>query len=266
MTTSAEIRAACARGELKGQTSGLAPGYVQANLVMLRQADAFEFLLFCMRNPRACPLLEVLDPGQTEPLLCAPGADLRTDLPRYRLFRSGQATRDCEDIRASFEDDMVSFLIGCSFTFENALLSAGLPVRHIAAGRNVPMYVTNRLCRPAGRFSGPLVVSMRPIPAALVDRAVALTTPFRLAHGAPVHVGDPEGLGIKDIHQVDFGDPPDLQPGDLPVFWACGVTPQLALRQARPELAITHAPGHMFITDLCEGVVLAAKGSLYDQD
>ncbi len=244
------IRAAIEAGAIRGQTSGLAPGFAQANLVMLPKADAFDFLLFCQRNDKPCPVIDVCEPGCYSPAWAAPGADLRTQVPRYRVHRHGKLCEERDDVRELFTDDMVSFLLGCSFTFESALLAHGVPVRHIELGRNVPMYVTDRECRPAGLYSGPMVVSMRPMPAALVDTAARVTAPFRKAHGAPVHAGDPAALGIRDLQRVDFGDPPELREGEVPVFWACGVTPQMALRRARPKLAITHAPGHMFITDL----------------
>lgn len=244
------LRAAMARGELRGQTSGLAPGYAQANLVMLPKAEAFDFLLFCQRNEKACPVIEVCEPGDPSPRWAAPGADLRRELPRYRVYRDGRLAEERDEVADLFSGDMVSFLLGCSFTFEGALLAAGVPVRHIELGRNVPMYVTKLECRPAGTFSGPVVVSMRPLLPEFIGRAAEITGPFRKAHGAPLHVGDPSAIGIRDIDRPEFGDPPELRAGEVPVFWACGVTPQMALSRAKPPLAITHAPGHMFITDL----------------
>ncbi len=238
----------CRRGAWDRPTAGVAPGYGQANLAILPRADAFDFLRFCTRNPRPCPLLEVLDPGDPEPRLTAPGADLRTDLPRYRVYRSGELVEETGDIRHLWRDDLVAFLIGCSFTFETPLLEAGVPVRHIECGCNVPMFRTNRPTVPAGRFHGPLVVSMRPVPAALVSVAVAVTARYPAFHGAPVWVGDPEGLGIADPGRPDWGDPVPIAPGEVPVFWACGVTPQAVAMAARPELFIAHAPGHMFVT------------------
>jgi uncharacterized protein YcsI (UPF0317 family) len=250
MTEAQRIRAAIAAGDFRGQTSGLAPGFVQANVVILPKADAFDFMLFCRRNERPCPLIDVSDPGNPALPWAAPQADIRNQVPRYRVHRRGELAEECDDIVELFGADMVSFLLGCSFTFESALLTAGIPVRHIELGRNVPMYVTNIECRPAGRFAGPMVVSMRPIPAELVAAASQITAPFRMAHGAPLHAGDPAALGIADVMRVDFGDPPEIRAGEVPVFWACGVTPQMALRRAKPELVITHAPGHMFITDI----------------
>ena len=245
-----DIRAAIARGEWRKPTSGVAPGFTQANLVILPSRYAFEFLLFCQRNEKPCPVIDVCEGGITAPPIAGPEADIRIHVPRYRIFRHGELVEECDHIRDHFTDDMVTFLLGCSFTFEQDLLDHGVPVRHIELGRNVPMYITNRPCRPAGIFSGPMVVSMRPIPADLVERARTVTARYRRAHGAPVHVGDPIALGISDINIPDFGDPPEVRAGEVPVFWACGVTPQMALRQARPDIVITHAPGYMFITDI----------------
>jgi uncharacterized protein YcsI (UPF0317 family) len=237
------------RAGLSVPSSGWAPGYTQANLVVLPQEWAFDMLLFAQRNPQPVPLLDVTDPGSYRTTL-APGADLRTDLPRYRVWRDGELADEPTDVTDVWTDDLVAFLIGCSFSFETALLDAGVPVRNIEQGRNVSMYRTNLDCRPAGRLSGPLVVSMRPIPAAQVVTAVQVTSRMPAVHGAPVHIGSPTSLGITDLQAPDFGDPVDTTDGDVPVFWACGVTPQAALMASRPPFAITHAPGHMFITDI----------------
>ncbi|MBI2461851.1 MAG: putative hydro-lyase [Candidatus Rokubacteria bacterium] len=245
-----EIREEIRRGKWTAPTAGLAPGYVQANLVILPEADAYDFLLFCQRNPRPCPLIEVTDPGSPEPAGVAPGADLRTDLPKYRVYRDGRLEAEVTEIAAYWRDDLVSFLLGCSFTFERALLDAGVPLRHIAEGKNVAMWRTSLACRPAGRFHGPMVVSMRPIPAPLVPRAVTVTARYPMAHGAPVHIGDPAAIGIRDVTRPEWGDPLPILPGEAPVFWACGVTPQAVALEAKPPLVITHSPGHMFITDL----------------
>jgi uncharacterized protein YcsI (UPF0317 family) len=230
-------------------TTGVSPGIVQANLVMLPREEAFNFLLFCVRNPKPCPVLDVLEPGEVEPAI-AQGADLRTDLPKYRIFRDGQLEAEAEDVLDVFHEDMVSFLLGCSFSFENALLAAGLPVRNIEEDKNVSMYITNRLCRPAGPFSAPLVVSMRPMTPEEAVRAVQVTTRFHLTHGAPVHLGSPEKIGIKDLDKPDFGDPVAIRPDEIPIFWACGVTSMLAATSAPLPLVITHSPGHMFVSDL----------------
>lgn len=246
-----KLRELMRNGEWEVPTTGAAPGYVQANLVMLPQDEAFNFLLFCVRNPKPCPILDVLEPGQVEPTI-APGADLRTDLPLYRVFRKGEPGEEVKDISAVFDDTMVSFLLGCSFSFEDALVKAGVPVRNLEEGKNVSMYITNRVCRPAGPFSAPLVVTMRPMRPEKAIRATQVTTRFHLTHGAPIHVGSPDDLGIKDIEQPDFGDPVEIRPGEIPVFWACGVTSTLAATSAPLPLAITHSPGHMFVSDLLD--------------
>ena len=250
MLNAAEVRLACRDGSLSGPTPGLAPGFVQANLVMLPKDWAFDFLLFCQRNPKPCPLLDVTEPGDPEPRGVAPGADLRTDLPAYRIWNHGELVAEPTDVKAYWRDDLVSFVIGCSFTFENALLERGIPIRHIEQNRNVPMYRTNRPCQSAGRFSGPMVVSMRPLTPSQTISASLVCAKYPLAHGAPVHFGDPAAIGIADIDTPDYGDAVEIRPGEQPVFWACGVTPQAALAQAKPPFAITHKPGHMFLTDL----------------
>ncbi len=249
MALARQARSAIRTGEHTGPTAHLAPGCVQANLVVLPRAVASDFITFAERNPKPCPIVEVIEQG-TEAVRAAPGSDLQTDVPRYRLFVDGAHTDSATDAIAWWRDDLVSVLLGCSFSFEAALMRAGLPVRHIEQNRNVPMYVTNHRCEPAGDFAGPLVVSMRPMPAALVEQARRITETYPLAHGGPVHAGDPAGLGIPDVNAPDFGDPVHIHAGEVPMFWACGVTPQLAIASAAPEIAITHEPGHMFITDL----------------
>lgn len=245
-----DVWIACRDGSWQGPTAGLAPGYAQANLVILPKDDAFDFFRFAQRNPKPCPILEVLEAGDPEPKLTAPGADLRTDLPRYRVYRDGLLVEERTDIKELWRGDLVAFLIGCSFTFESSLLTAGLPVRHIECGLNVPMYRTNRPCTPAGRFTGPLVVSMRPIPAHLVAKAVTVTARYPAVHGAPVHIGSPEALGIADIRRPDWGDAVPVHEGEVPVFWACGVTPQAVAIESQPPFMMTHAPGHMFVTSV----------------
>ena len=230
-------------------TSGAASGYLQANLVMLPAEEAFNFLLFCVRNPKPCPILDVLEPGRVEPLI-APGADLRTDLPRYKIFEQGEFKTDAEDVSDYFNNNMVSFLLGCSFSFENAMLAAGLPIRNLEEGKNVSMYITNKHCTSAGPFSAPLVVTMRPMAPDQAVRAVQVTTRFHLTHGAPVHLGDPEQIGVRNLAAPDFGDAVTIRSGEIPVFWACGVTSQLAATSAPLSRVITHAPGHMFVSDL----------------
>jgi uncharacterized protein YcsI (UPF0317 family) len=246
----AEARAGFRAG-LRVPTAGLAPGFAQANLIVLPEEDAAEFGEFARRNPGPCPLLDVTRRGSTRTRL-APGADLRTDLPAYRVWEDGACVAEPDEVTSWWREDLVAFLTGCSFTFERALAAAGVPVRHTEQGSNVPMFVTNRPCEPAGRLSGPLVVSMRPVPADLVATAAEVTARYPAAHGAPVHAGDPAVLGIADLSRPEFGDPVPLRPGDVPVFWACGVTPQAAIEAARVPFAITHAPGHMLITDVPE--------------
>jgi uncharacterized protein YcsI (UPF0317 family) len=246
----AALRGLIRAGQWLSPTAGLAPGFAQANLVVLPYAWAYEFLLFCQRNPKPCPLLEVTDRGNWKPIASAPGADLRQDLPYYHVYQNGALVERRRNILDLWKGDWVAFLLGCSFTFEEGLLEASVPVRHIACGRNVPMYRTTIGCRPAGRFSGPMVVSMRPIPADLVVRSVQVTSRYPAVHGAPVHIGDPATIGIADLMRPDYGDPPDVRPGDVPVFWACGVTPQAVATAAKTDLMVTHAPGHMFITDI----------------
>jgi uncharacterized protein YcsI (UPF0317 family) len=251
-TTPADARQRYRAG-LAVPTSGWAPGYTQANLVVLPRDWAFDMLLFAQRNAQPVPLLDVTDPGSPRTAL-ASDADLRTDLPRYRVWRDGSLVGEPTDVVDLWSDDLIAFLIGCSFSFETALLDAGVPVRNIEQGRNVSMYRTDIDCRPAGRLSGPLVVSMRPIPAAQVVTAVQVTGRMPDVHGAPVHIGSPASLGIADLAAPDFGDAVVPAEGDVPVFWACGVTPQAALMASKPPFAITHAPGHMFITDVPDSV------------
>ncbi|MBI2165392.1 MAG: putative hydro-lyase [Chloroflexi bacterium] len=248
--TPKELRLHFRRGGWGRPTAGLASGYVQANLAILPRAQAFDFLLFCQRNPRPCPLIEVLEAGVFEPAITAPGADIRTDLPRYRIYQDGALVAEVPDIMEHWRDDLVSFLLGCSFTFEAALASAGMPPRHVEEGKNVPMYITNVATAPAGHFSGPMVVSMRSMPSGKVVKAVQVTSRFPNAHGAPIHIGDPDAIGIRDLARPDYGDAPTVRQGEVPVFWACGVTPQAVAIHSRPPLMITHAPGYMFITDL----------------
>ncbi len=246
----AVVRQAIRSGFWRRPTAGLAPDYAQANLVVLPQRLAFDFMLFCQRNPKPCPLLDVTDVGSPNPQLLAPAADLRTDIPRYRVYREGRLDGEVDDLLGLWRPDLVAFLLGCSFTFEAALLANGIPVRHIEEGVNVPMFVTSVACRPAGIFHGPLVVTMRPIPEDRVVRAVQVTSRFPGVHGAPVHIGDPARLGIRDLAKPDYGDAVTVREGEVPVFWACGVTPQAVALEAKPELLISHAPGHMFVSDL----------------
>lgn len=230
-------------------TAGWAPGYAQANLIAVPRVLAYDLLLFAARNPKPCPVLDVTEPGDPSTVL-APGADLRTDLPAYRLWRHGECVGEVTDATEFWRDDLVTVLIGCSFTFERALLDAAVPVRHLEEGCNVPMYRTNVACRPAGALAGPMVVTMRPVPAPIVATAVRVTSRYPAVHGKPVHIGDPSALGIGELSRPDFGDPVTINEHEVPIFWACGVTPQAAVIASRPEFAISHAPGHMFITDV----------------
>jgi len=237
-------------GDFHGPTAGLAPGNVQANLVILPRELAHDFLRFAQANPKPCPVLAVSEPG--DPLLPSLGEelDIRTDLPRYRVWRRGELVEEPRDVSHVWRDDLVSFALGCSFSFEQALVEEGIELRHITCGSNVPMYRTNIRCTPAGPFTGPLVVSMRPLKPSDAIRAVQITSRFPSVHGAPVHIGLPETIGIAILTKPDYGDAVPVEPHELPVFWACGVTPQAVIAEVRPEFCITHAPGAMLITDL----------------
>lgn len=250
MQDARHVRGLIRQGLWTSHTSGLADEHVQGNVVILPEALAGDFLRYCQRNPKPCPLLAVSEPGQ--PLLPALGDDVNicTDVPLYRVWRDGELAEERADITALWRDDLVTFVIGCSFSFEQALMEAGLPLRHVEQGRNVAMFRTNVATSQAGPFSGPLVVTMRPMKAADVIRAVQVTSRFPNVHGAPVHIGDPSLIGISDLSRPDYGDAVDVLPGELPVFWACGVTPQAAIAKARPDFCITHAPGAMLVTDL----------------
>ena len=238
------------RGEWTTHTSGLAEGYVQGNVVILPEALAGDFLRFCQRNPKPCPLLAIGELGQAKLPGLGGDIDICTDVPRYRVWRNGVLEGEPTDISAIWRKDLVTFVLGCSFSFEQALTEAGVPMRHIQQNRNVAMYRSNIATQAAGVFSGPMVVSMRPFKAADAIRAIQITSRFPAVHGAPVHIGDPLQIGISDLSVPDYGDAINVLPDEIPVFWACGVTPQAAITQARPEFCITHAPGAMLITDL----------------
>lgn len=245
-----QIRQTIRSSSFQGQTSGLVPGYVQANLCVLPRSLAADFLLFCQRNPKPCPLLATSDPGSYRLPTLSSDIDIRTDIPKYRIWKEGELVDECTDLLSVWNDDLVAFALGCSFSFEEALIQAGIEIRHITQGRNVPMYRTSIRCQSAGPFSGPMVVTMRPMSSGDAIRAVQVTSRFPGVHGAPIHWGDPSAIGITDLQQPDYGDAVDLYPGEVPVFWACGVTPQAIVAQSRTELCITHAPGAMLITDL----------------
>jgi len=257
-TSAAGVRAAIRAGDSLGPTDRLAPDNVQANLAVVPREYAAELADLCARNPVPCPLVEPpLAPGAFEPR-CAPGADLRTDLGRYRVWRGGELVDTPRDLHASWSGDLVAFLIGCSFTFDHALVQAGLTPRHSALNRNVPMYRTSVPLAPAGRLRGVMVVSMRPYRAEDVERVRDVTRPYRIAHGEPVAWGDPAQLGIRDVMRPDYGDPPVFEAGEIPVFWGCGVTPQSVIAASGVPFAITHEPGHMFVTDLRHADVATA--------
>jgi uncharacterized protein YcsI (UPF0317 family) len=247
--TGGEARLMIRRGDLTGPTSGLAPGYVQGNLAVLPAALAGDFMRFCHLNPKPCPLLAASGPGDFRLPTLADDLDIRTDLSRYRVFRHGELVDEPADIRAHWRDDLVAFVLGCSFSFEEALIESGIELRHITCKATVPMYRTSMATVPAGPFHGPMVVSMRPLTPADAIRAIQITTRFPAVHGAPVHIGKPDLIGIADLTQPDYGDPVPINDGEIPVFWACGVTPQSVVATMKPEFCITHYPGSMLITD-----------------
>lgn len=247
-----ELREIIRNNKYSEQTSGLAPGFAQGNLVILEKEYAYDFLLFCERNSKACPILDVTDTGSPSFERIAKNSDVRTDLPKYRIYRHGVLEREVSDIKTEWNDNMVAFMIGCSFTFEHALVRNGIPLKHMEQNTNVPMFNTNISCEKAGKFEGPMVVSMRPIPIEDVVRSVQITSRFPSVHGAPIHIGDPAIIGIEDITQPNFGTPTEVSENEVPVFWACGVTPQAVAMYVKPNIMITHSPGHMFITDIKE--------------
>ncbi len=247
--TPAKARHIIREGRYNAPTSGLCPGFAQANLIVLPKEQAYDFLLFAQRNPKPCPLLEVTDVGQRMTQLCATNCDIATDFPRYRIYEEGKLVAEVDNVADYWRDDLVSFVIGCSFSFESELVEAGIEMRHNTQGRNVSMYLTDVECIPAGSMSGKMVMSMRPLPPDQVIKAVQISGAIPKVHGAPMHIGDPAAIGISDLSQPDFGDPVDIYPGEVPVFWACGVTPQSVVMNSKPPFAITHAPGCMLITD-----------------
>jgi uncharacterized protein YcsI (UPF0317 family) len=245
-----DARLAVRRGEFSAPTAGIAPGFVQGNLAILPKALAGGFFRFCQFNPKPCPLLAASEPGDPRLPTLGEDLDIRTDIPLYRVWRNGELVDEVANLNALWRDDLVAFVIGCSFSFEEALVDDGIRLRHIEQGTNVPMYRTSIATRPAGPFHGPLVVSMRPLRPADAIRAVQITSRFPAVHGAPVHLGKPEMIGIADLARPDYGDVVEVKDDELPVFWACGVTPQSVIAAVRPEFSITHAPGYMLVTDL----------------
>jgi len=245
-----EVRQAIRAERFLENTSGYAPNFLQGNLAIVPRAMAADFLLFCQRNPKPCPVLAVSDPGVPQIPQLGKDLDIRTDIPGYRIFRNGICKGSVPNLKSVWRDDLVTFVLGCSFSFEEALQRTGVPVRHTNARRNVPMYITNLQTNAAGPFSGPIVVSMRAFSPSDAIKAIVLSERYPEAHGAPLHIGDPATIGIADINKPEFGDAPIIEPGDITVFWACGVTPQMAIQQAAPDLAVTHEPGFMLVTDL----------------
>ncbi len=244
------VREVIRRGDWTSHTSGLASAHVQGNVVILPEALAADFLRYCQRNPKPCPVLAVSEPGHAELPSLGMDIDICSDLPRYRVWHHGEVVDEPTDISALWRADLVTFVLGCSFSFEQALIEAGLPLRHIEQGKNVAMYKSNIQTQVAGEFGGPMVVSMRPMKAAAAIRAVQVTSRFPDVHGAPIHLGDPSLIGIRDLNTPDYGEAVEVMHDEIPVFWACGVTPQAALLRARPAFCITHAPGAMLVTDL----------------
>lgn len=245
-----EVRRLIRQGKITGQTSGMCAGYAQANLVILPKELAYDFLLFTQRNPKSCPLLEVSDMGSRKLHYIASDVDIANDFPKYRIYKHGELSGEYTSVEEFWRDDFVSFLIGCSFSFESGLLEVGVPVRQIEEKCNVPMFKTNIACTPAGIFHGNMVVSMRPMPYDQIVKAVLVTGEMPRVHGAPIHIGNPEVIGIEDVNRPDFGDSVTIKDGEVPVFWPCGVTPQNVIMNVKPELVITHSPGHMLITDV----------------
>ena len=247
-----DVRTAIRTRSYRSHTAGLGQGYLQANLAIMPEAYALDFMRYCQRNPKPCPLTGVSDTGNPMMFTMGPDIDIRTDVPAYNVYRDGRLDGSVNDISDIWQDDFVVFALGCSFTFEHALEEAGIPLWHIQNDKTVPMFRSNIETVSAGRFSGKMVVSMRAIPEERVDEAIEISRRFPLAHGGPVHWGDPARIGIGRVSAPDWGDPAPVPHGYVPVFWACGVTPQVALEAARLPVCITHKPGHMLITDIAE--------------
>lgn len=245
-----EVRKLIREGKIVKPTSGMCAGYAQANLVVLPKDLAYDFLLFAQRNPKPCPILEVSDVGSRTLKKIAKNCDIAKDIPKYRIYKKGELVGEYTDVSEFWQDDFVSFLIGCSFSFESEMIEAGIEIRHITEDCNVPMYMTNIECESAGIFNGKMVVSMRPIKPDQVVKAVTVTETMPKVHGTPIHIGDPSVIGIKDINKPEFGDAVTINEGEVPVFWPCGVTPQSVIMNVKPDIVITHSPGHMLITDV----------------
>ncbi|MCI6737342.1 MAG: putative hydro-lyase [Intestinibacter sp.] len=245
-----EVRKLIREGKIVKPTSGMCAGYAQANLVVLPKDLAYDFLLFAQRNPKPCPILEVSDVGSRTLKKIAKDCDIAKDIPKYRIYKKGELVGEYTDVSEFWQDDFVSFLIGCSFSFESEMIEAGIEIRHITEDCNVPMYMTNIECESAGIFNGKMVVSMRPIKPDQIVKAVTVTETMPKVHGTPIHIGDPSVIGIKDINKPEFGDAVTINEGEVPVFWPCGVTPQSVIMNVKPDIVITHSPGHMLITDV----------------
>lgn len=245
-----DVRKLIREGKITTPTAGMCAGYAQANLVILPKDIAYDFLLFTQRNPKSCPILEVSDVGNKKLNYLGEDIDITTDIPKYRVYENGVLTGEYTDISDLWRDDFVSFLIGCSFSFESEMIEDNIPIRHIEENCNVPMYITNIKCTPAGIFNGNMVVSMRPIPYEKIVRSVLVSGAIPKVHGAPIHIGDPSIIGIRDIDKPDFGDSVNIKENEVPVFWPCGVTPQAVVMNVKPKIVITHSPGHMLITDI----------------
>lgn len=248
--TPVQVREAISNGRMKNQTSGMCPGYAQGNIVILPEKDALDFKRFAEINPKPCPILEIFKTGDPISRVVAKGADITKVIPRYRIFRNGKLEGEVDEISSLWQDDFVTFVLGCSFTFESALIEKGIRMKHVEMSKNVAMYITNIQTKPSGRFSGPMVVSMRPIKNEEIEKAIEITSLYPEVHGAPIHIGNPLAIGIKNIEKPDFGESMPINSDETPVFWACGVTPQIALKNAGVEIVITHSPGHMLITDI----------------
>lgn len=245
-----EVRKLIREGKIVKPTSGMCAGYAQANLVVLPKDLAYDFLLFTQRNPKPCPILEVSDVGSRTLKKIAKDCDIAKDIPKYRIYKKGELVGEYTDVSEFWQDDFVSFLIGCSFSFESEMIEAGIEIRHITEDCNVPMYMTNIECESAGIFNGKMVVSMRPIKPDQIVKAVTVTETMPKVHGTPIHIGDPSVIGIKDINKPEFGDAVTINEGEVPVFWPCGVTPQSVIMNVKPDIVITHSPGYMLITDV----------------
>ncbi|MGH1441223.1 MAG: putative hydro-lyase [Cellvibrionaceae bacterium] len=245
-----DLRNQIRSGDYQSQTSGKGDGFVQANIVILPQEWAADFLKFCVKNPKSCPLIAVSEPGEYILDNLGKNIDIRTDVPKYYIFRDGRVAEELTSLQSVWRDDLVTFALGCSFSFESALIEAGLVLAHVASKSNVPMYKTSIDSNTAGAFSGKMVVSMRPLTVSETIQAIQITSRYKSVHGAPIHFGDPSAIGITDINAPDFGDKVNVEQDQIPVFWACGVTPQLAIQQAKIPFCITHKPGYMLVTDM----------------